>query len=59
VTPRALPILVMAGESGAEAGRFGLAAADVVTQPLDPGALRDAIARHLGDAVEAGEAGRA
>jgi len=59
VTPRAVPILVMAGESGAEAGRFGLTAADIVTQPLDPEVLRDAIARHLGDAAEAGEAGRA
>jgi signal transduction histidine kinase len=43
-----LPILAMAPEPG----QTGLPATDIVLKPLDPGALRDAIARQLGgDAV--------
>ena len=44
-----LPILGMA----AEPGQPGLPAADVVAKPLDPGALRDAIARLLGGDAKA------
>ena len=48
---RRLPILAMAEESIPESGEHGLDRADVLVKPIDPGALRDAIARHLGEAV--------
>ena len=53
-----LPILAMAAAPYPDPGQLGLAAADVLVKPLDPGALRDAIARHLGDGP-AEDAGRA
>jgi CheY-like chemotaxis protein len=49
-----LPILAMATEPG----QPGLPATDIVLKPLDPGALRDAIARQLGGDVVA-DLGRA
>jgi len=49
-----LPILAMAPEPG----QPGLPATDIVLKPLDPGALRDAIARQLGGDVVA-DLGRA
>jgi signal transduction histidine kinase/ActR/RegA family two-component response regulator len=48
---RRLPILAMAAAPIPESGRHGVDQDDVLARPLDPGALRDAIARHLGDAV--------
>jgi signal transduction histidine kinase len=56
--PRRLPLLAMAAAAIPEAGRQGVASADVLVKPLDPGALRDAIARHLGDDAVA-DVGRA
>ena len=53
-----LPILAMATAPLSDPGQHGLAATDVLVKPLDPGALRDAIARHLGDEA-AGDLGRA
>ena len=48
---RRLPILAMATAVIPESVQHGLAANDVLVKPLDPGALRDAIARHLGEAL--------
>ena len=45
---RRLPVLAMAAAPLPEPGQHGLADADVLVKPIDPGALRDAIARRLG-----------
>jgi two-component system nitrogen regulation response regulator GlnG len=48
VAPRRLPVLAMADASVPEPQCEGVGAAEVLVKPLDPAALREAIARHCG-----------